>query len=133
MSEILLLSFSSLPVVSSSHIQLEAHAHLVPTGIEVLGIDQSGQSEFHTCREKYTDYINNTQLLIESRMNLERGFGYLASSSVCNQLQPDWRCLLWPTETQKKSQMCVCVRVSLLGCVCVLGCVFVLGFVCVRL
>lgn len=48
--------FFSARRLSSLHLQLEAHAHLVPTGIEVLGIDQSGQSEFHTYRQKYPDY-----------------------------------------------------------------------------
>ncbi len=53
---------SLLPVSASSHLQLEAHAHLMSSGVEVLRVDQSGQSEFHTCR-RYSMYYASLVLL----------------------------------------------------------------------
>lgn len=44
-----LLSVIDGALLLSLNLQLEAHAHLVSSGVEVFGIDKSRQSEFHTC------------------------------------------------------------------------------------
>lgn len=58
-----LLPISASLLCVSLHLQLEAHAHLMSSGVEVLSVDQSGQSEFHTCG-RYSIYYASLVLLM---------------------------------------------------------------------